>query len=178
MAAIVVPILLPRAWFGLTLIFQGAPNALFVISAIKKRHTRTTLQTCLPTWSIITKTKYAKLCAPTTQSKEAKKSSLSASFASAPLGSGSDRHNQLVDTIAGFVVQDMRPLSVEEEGFRKLMKVAELRFKLPSWTHFTQTVIPPKYSKVRSGVESFLSSIQYCSITTDLRTAKYQTRGY
>ena len=116
------------------------------------------------------KDEYAKLRAPTTQSKEAKQSSLSASFASAtPQGSGSDQHKQLVDAIAGFVVQDMRPLSVMEgEGFRKLMKVAEPRFKLPSRTHFTQTVIPAKYLKVRSGVESFLSSIQYCSITTDL----------
>ena len=61
------------------------------------------------------KEKHSKLRAPTTKSKEARQSSLSASFASAiPLGSKSDRHKQLVDAVAGFVVHDMRPLSVVE----------------------------------------------------------------
>ena len=58
------------------------------------------------------------------------------------------------------------------------MNVAEPRFKLPSWTHFAQAVIPTKYVAVRREVEAYLHSIQYCSITTDIWTAKYQVRSY
>ena len=73
-----------------------------------------------------------------------------------------------------FVIQDLRSLFVVEgEGFRQLMNVAELRFKLPSRTHYAQTVIPTKYVAVRREVGAYLHTIQHRSITTDIWTANY-----
>ena len=96
-----------------------------------------------------------------------------------PLGASLIRHKQLVDAVGTFVIQDLRPLSVVEgEGFRQLMNVAEPCFKLPSLTHFIQVVIPTKYMAVRTEVEAYLHSIQHCSITTDIWTAKYQVGSY
>ena len=97
---------------------------------------------------------YAKLCkteSSQSTSKEARQPLIFASLANAvPLGASSTRHKQLVDAVGTFVIQDLRPLSVMEgEDFRQLMKVAEPRFKLPSWTHFAQAVIPTKYVGVR-----------------------------
>ena len=58
------------------------------------------------------------------------------------------------------------------------MTVAEPRFNIPSRTCFSQNVIPEKYVVLQSEVEAFLDTIQFCSITTDLWTAKHQTRDY
>ena len=67
---------------------------------------------------------------------------------------------------------------MEGKGFRQLMKVAEPRFKLPSRTHFSKSVIPAKYAAAKQELETFLEGIHHCSITTDLWTAKYQVRSY
>ena len=78
-----------------------------------------------------------------------------------------------------FVIKDMRPLAiVEGEGFRQLMKTAEPRFKLPSRTYFSRVVISTKYAELRTAVEAFLSTVQYCSVTTDLWTSRHQARGF
>ena len=66
----------------------------------------------------------------------------------------------------------------ERKGICKLMKTAEPRFKIPSRTYFSNNVIPAQYYELRRVVESFLSNVQFCSITSDLWTSKYQTRGY
>ena len=58
------------------------------------------------------------------------------------------------------------------------MKAAEPRFTIPSRTFFSQSILPAKYVEVQKKLEGLLSTAQYCSITTDIWTAKYQTRGY
>jgi len=74
-----------------------------------------------------------------------------------PLSSDSERHVTLASTIGNFIAQDMQPLSViENKGFLELMKVAELRFKVPSRGYFTKTVIPLLFSRVKQGVEKLL----------------------
>ena len=85
----------------------------------------------------------------------------------------------LIDAVRAFIIQDLRPLNVVEgKGFRQLMKVAELRFNLPSRTHFSRSVIPAKYVAAKRELEAFLGEIEHCSITTDIWTAKYQVRSY
>ena len=59
-----------------------------------------------------------------------------------------------------------------------MWKVAEPWINVPSRTYFSQSVIPAKYVELQEEVEIFLSTVQLCSITTDLWTATYQTRGY
>ena len=123
---------------------------------------------------------YAKLRKTGPTTTETQQPSIAESFAHAvPLGASSTRHKQLVDAVGMFIIRDLRPLSVVEgEGFCRLMTVAEPRFKLPSRTHFSQAVIPTKYVEVRREMEAFLHTVQHCSVTTDLWTAKYQVRSY
>ena len=98
---------------------------------------------------------------------------------STPLSRSSPRHKQLVEAVGAFIVEDLRPVAiVDGKGFTKLMKVAEPRFTIPSRTYFSQTVLPAHYVDAKKKVEALLSTTQYCSITTDVWTAKYQTRGY
>ena len=98
---------------------------------------------------------------------------------STPLSRSSPRHKQLVEAVGAFIVEDLRPVAVVDgKGFTKLMKVAKPHFTIPSRTYFSQTVLPAHYVDVKKKVEALLSTTQYCSITTDIWTAKYQTRGY
>ena len=123
---------------------------------------------------------YAKLKKSASTSKESQQSSIAESFAaSSPLSDSSVRHKQLVDAVGSFIVQDLRPINVVEgKGFRQLMKVAEPRFKLPSRTYFSKSVIPAKYATAKEELATFLEGIKHCSITTDIWTAKYQVRSY
>ena len=84
-----------------------------------------------------------------------------------------------MQAVGNFIVEDLKPISlVEGKGFCKLMNVAEPRFNVPSWTYFSQSVISAKYIELREEVETLSSTVHFCTITTDLWTAKYQTRGY
>ena len=96
-----------------------------------------------------------------------------------PLPKDSERWQTLVEAIGNFIASDMQPLSgVENAGFKKLLHTAEPRFKIPSRPYFTNTVLPAMYARKRAKTENVLSSIQYCSVTTDIWTAQYSTRSY
>ena len=83
----------------------------------------------------------------------------------------------MVEAIDNFIASDVQPLSVvENAGFKKLLHTAEPRFKIPSRPYFTNTVLPAMYARKRAKTENVLSSIQYCSVTTDIWTAQYSTR--
>ena len=70
--------------------------------------------------------------------------------ADSKLGCQPSQHRQLVQAVGNFIVEDLEPISVVEgKGFRKLMKVAEPRFNVPSWIYFSQNVIPGKYIELR-----------------------------
>ena len=85
----------------------------------------------------------------------------------------------MVEAIGNFIACDMQPLSVvENAGFKQLMYRAEPRFKVPSRTYFTNTVIPAMYTRKRVKTENVLSSVQYCSVTTDIWTAQHSARSY
>ena len=89
------------------------------------------------------------------------------------------KHKQLVDAVADFICLGLKPLSVvDDTSFRHLLETAELRFQLPHRTHFTDIVIPAKYRTVRANVEKQLTTIEKCTITSDLWTAQYQQRAY
>ena len=96
-----------------------------------------------------------------------------------PLPKDSERWQTLVEAIGNFIACDMQPLSVvENAGFKQLMYTAEPRFKVPSRTYFTNTIIPAMYTRKRVKTENVLSSVQYCSVTTDIWTAQHSARSY
>ena len=79
-----------------------------------------------------------------------------------PLGTGSVRHKQLVEAVGSLIGKDLKPISVVEgKGFLKLMKAAEPWFKVPSWTYFSQSVIPGKYIMIQQEVEAFLNTVKF-----------------
>jgi len=63
-------------------------------------------------------------------------------------------------------------------GFQHLMQVAEPRFKVPSQTYFSTTVILAMYTCLQERTEKVLSSVQHCSITTDIWAAQHSNKSY
>ena len=96
-----------------------------------------------------------------------------------PFQQDSVRHNELVNATANFITQSLQPIRVvDEPSFRRLLQIAEPRFKLPHHTHFTDKVIPRKYHELRATVEKDLTAIEKCTFTTDLWTSQHQHRAY
>ena len=96
-----------------------------------------------------------------------------------PFSKSSERYKKLANAVAQFIAKDLQPISVVDgEGFKRLMELAEPRFIVPSHTYVTNTLLPALYVDVQHKVKIVLSSAHYCSVTTDLWTAKYQCKGY
>ena len=60
---------------------------------------------------------------------------------------------------------------MDELAFRRLLKIAEPRFKLTHSTYFTDTVITAKYRATRAVIENQLAAVENCAVTTDLWTS-------
>ena len=96
-----------------------------------------------------------------------------------PYDKTSKRAKQLVNATAQFISLSLQPIRVvDEPSFRNLLCTADPRFELPHRTHFRTKVIPDLYYSVRGEIEAQLSSIDYCTITTDLWTSSHQHRSY
>ena len=57
---------------------------------------------------------------------------------------------------------------VDGVGFQELMAVAGLHYTIPSHTFFSQTMLPAKYAELFAKVQSVLTIVPYCFITTDV----------
>ena len=88
------------------------------------------------------------------------------------LPSNSTRANAITSALV-FIAADMRPYSVvENSGFRHLISILEPRYKIPSRTHLTATVIPSMYNDVKEKVIEGLSSAHLVALTTDCWTSR------
>ena len=67
---------------------------------------------------------------------------------------------------------------VDGVGFQELMAVAGPRCTIPSHTFLSQTMLPAKYAELFAKAQSVLTIVPYCSITTDMWSSKFQSRGY
>ena len=63
-------------------------------------------------------------------------------------------------------------------SFQELMAVAEPCYTIPSHTFFSLRMLPAKYAEPFAKVQSVLTIVPYCSITTDMWSSKFQSRGY
>ena len=98
---------------------------------------------------------------------------------STPFLNESVKYKQLVNATANFICQGLQPLSVvDEPAFRRLLEIAEPRFKLPHHTNFTDTVIPAKYRATRAVIKNQLAAVENYAGTTDLWTSLHQQRAY
>ena len=66
---------------------------------------------------------------------------------------------------------------MDEPAFRRLLEIAEPRFKLPHW-NASLTVIPAKYCATRAVIENQLAAVENCAVTTDLWISLHQQHTY
>jgi hypothetical protein len=68
--------------------------------------------------------------------------------------------------IAEMIARDCQPFSiVEDDGFCKLLTTMEPRFKMPSRSHLSRTLIPQMYCEVREKMQSQVNKLvlMYCN---------------
>ncbi|XP_028254439.1 zinc finger BED domain-containing protein 1-like [Parambassis ranga] len=88
------------------------------------------------------------------------------------LPANSARSLKITEAIAGFICKDMRPYSVvENEGFRRLIKVTEPLYVMVSRKRLSEEVIPNMYQSVKEDVKSKLKSAVRVGITSDTWTS-------
>ncbi|KAI2645384.1 E3 SUMO-protein ligase ZBED1 [Labeo rohita] len=97
------------------------------------------------------------------------KSILSSFVAITPYERCSKRSKDITRAVSNFLAKDMMPLStVEQDGFRKLVKVLDSRYKLPGRKYFSKTALPQLYEECRGKLENNLRNVRYFATTTDL----------
>ncbi|XP_055068182.2 E3 SUMO-protein ligase ZBED1-like [Misgurnus anguillicaudatus] len=84
----------------------------------------------------------------------------------------SEKAKRINRSVASFIAKDLRPYSVVENiGFRHPIKTLEPRYKLPSRSHFAETVIPELYNEAKVQVMSSMSQAIRVAITCDSWTS-------
>lgn len=75
----------------------------------------------------------------------------------------------MTDAVTFYLAKDMVPIkSVENEGFKRLLKVVDPRYEIPSRKYFSGTAIPRLYSECRRKMESKIQNVMFFATTTDL----------
>lgn len=67
----------------------------------------------------------------------------------------------------------MLPINtVENEGFKQLIKVMDPRYRLPGHKHFSQTALPKLYRECREAVENELQTVSFFATTSDMWSSR------
>lgn len=86
--------------------------------------------------------------------------------------------NKLTSGIVYMIAKDRQPLSiVEDKGFRGLMKVAVPLYTIPSRQTITSRV-DDQYQVLQNRVKTILSNVDSISLTSDIWTDPYNTKGF
>lgn len=82
----------------------------------------------------------------------------------------SHKAKQITEAIARMMILDFQPFSlVEDAGFKRLMRVVEPRYQLPSRKYFSTTVLPKLYQDTIDQIQFKIKTQgSYFSCTTDL----------
>ena len=94
-----------------------------------------------------------------------------------PLAQSSIRWKNLTSAVSQFLARDLVPIidTVNDPGFRKMLKVFEPRYALPDWTTFSRHYLPSLYHKQKAMVSKKMASgLNYFAITTDCWTSRAQ----
>ena len=86
-----------------------------------------------------------------------------------PLAHSSTRWKKLTSAVCQFLARDLFPIdTVNDAGFRNMLKVFEPGYTLPDRTTFSRHYLPSLYQKQKATVsEPMASGLKYFSITTD-----------
>ncbi|XP_049326739.1 E3 SUMO-protein ligase ZBED1-like [Astyanax mexicanus] len=98
---------------------------------------------------------------------------VSAFSAAMPYNKKTKRHGDITNAITYFIGKDMMPINtVENDGFKRLIKVLDPRYQLPGRKHFSHTALPQLYTECREKVENELQSVSYFATTSDLWSSR------
>ena len=93
-----------------------------------------------------------------------------------PLAQSSTRWKNLTSVVSQFLARDLVPIdTVNDPGFRKMLKMFEPRYALPDWITFSRHYLPSLYHKQSAIVsEKMASGLKYFAVTTDCWTSRAQ----
>ncbi|KAK0132046.1 Zinc finger BED domain-containing protein 1 [Merluccius polli] len=63
-------------------------------------------------------------------------------------------------------------LTVEKEGFRRMIHKMDARYNMPSRKYFSKTALPKLYDECRDGLETTLSTVEFFASTTDMWSSR------
>ncbi|XP_054593066.2 E3 SUMO-protein ligase ZBED1 [Nothobranchius furzeri] len=90
-----------------------------------------------------------------------------------PYDKSSKRWEELTNAVTHCLARDMIPIqSVEKEGFTKMLKTFDSRYKLPTKKYFSKVALPALYEEVRTEVSNTLSSVEFFASTTDMWSSR------
>ena len=79
------------------------------------------------------------------------------------------RWKEIIDAVTYCISKDSLSLyTVEQPGFKTLMRTLDSRYEIPSRSYFSKNTIPSLYATTIDKVREDLSSIEYFASTTDL----------
>ena len=88
------------------------------------------------------------------------------------------RSLRLHRSVAEMIALDDQPFSVvQNEGFRRLMHLAEPRYTLPSDSYLRQTAIPNLHKHLREKVAEIMTDVKFVSFTTDTWTTSMSSES-
>lgn len=91
----------------------------------------------------------------------------------AKLPFNSTRAKLITQGISVYLCKALRPYStVENDGFRHMMRILEPRYDIPSRRYFTDKAIPAMYEETRAKVENALVSAERVGLTCDGWTSR------
>ncbi|XP_019206021.1 zinc finger BED domain-containing protein 1-like [Oreochromis niloticus] len=90
-----------------------------------------------------------------------------------PYDKSNKRWGELTNAVTHCLARDMMPVqSVEREGFKKMLKTFEPRYKLPTKKYFSKVALPALYEEIRTEVSNALSSVEFFASTTDMWSSR------
>ena len=90
-----------------------------------------------------------------------------------PYSTENPHYKEITNAIALMIAFDFQPFSVvEDEGFKKLVRVLDPRYQIPSRKHFPETVIPKIYEEMKGKVKACINPIPFIAFTTDCWTSR------
>lgn len=82
-------------------------------------------------------------------------------------------HQEITDAITSHIAKDMLPVySVTKEGFKKMIRTLDKRYKIPPRNYLSGKAIPKLYNETKTRVDSELRDVDYFATRTDLWSSR------
>ena len=90
-----------------------------------------------------------------------------------PYPNTSQRYKEITNAVTYYLAKDMASINtVQNDGFKHLVKTLDKRYQLPSRNYFSRTALPAMYFKIKATIEEELQDVSYFAATTDLWSSR------